>query len=355
MQILSEIGVLHPIIQAPMAGVSTPAMAAAVSNAGGLGSIGVGAAGAVGAAKMIADLKAATDRPFNINLFVHATPQADPEREAAWLQRLSPEFERFGAELPTELRTIYTSFAEDTEMLDLLLDERPAVISFHFGLPDATKIAALKGAGCVLLASATNLREAKAIEAAGLDAIIAQGYEAGGHRGMFDPSAPDDALGTFALTRLLVAKTSLPVIAAGGIMDGQGIAAALTLGAEAAQLGTAFVACEESRADAAYRAALMGEGARHTVMTHAVSGRPARCLENGFTRWAAENAPIDPPDYPIAYDAGKALNGAAKSAGEYGFGAQWAGQGAPLARAMPAAKLIEALVKELADANRRAP
>lgn len=354
MRLLSEIGVTHPIIQAPMAGVSTPAMAAAVSNAGGLGSIGVGAAGADGAAKMIADLKAATDRPFNINLFVHATPQADPAREAAWLERLSPEFERFGSRPPIALRTIYTSFADDAEMLDLLVEARPAVISFHFGLPDAAKIAALKGAGCTLLASATNLREAKAIEAAGLDAVIAQGYEAGGHRGMFDPSAPDEALGAIELTRLLVAQTSLPVIAAGGLMDGQGIAAALKLGAEAAQLGTAFIACEESSADAAYREALMSDAARHTVMTHAISGRPARCLANQFTGWAAENAPIDPPDYPIGYDAGKALNSAAKSAGESGFGAQWAGQGAPLARAMPAAKLMETLVKELADANRRA-
>lgn len=354
MGLLNELGVAHPIVQAPMAGVSTPAMAAAVSNAGGLGSIGVGAAGAAGAEQMIADLRAATDRPFNVNLFVHAAPQADGAREAAWLERLAPEFAQFGAEPPDELTTIYTSFADDAEMLDLLVETRPAVISFHFGLPDAAKIAALKAAGCTLLATATNLAEARAIEAAGLDGLIAQGYEAGGHRGMFDPTAPDDALGTFALTRLLVQRSSLPVIAAGGIMDGQGIAAALSLGAEAAQLGTAFVACEESHADAAYRTALMGQGGNHTVMTDAISGRPARCLANRFTSWAATAAPVNPPDYPIAYAAGKALHAAAKAAGEPGFGAQWAGQGAPLARAMPAAELVEVLIKELADANRRA-
>lgn len=354
MNLLNRIGVNHPIVQAPMAGVSTPAMAAAVSNAGGLGSIGVGAAGVSGAEQMIAELKDATDQPFNVNLFVHETPQPDPEREAAWLERLKPQFAQFGAEPPRELRTIYTSFADDDAMLDLLVRTKPAVVSFHFGLPNAARIAALKGAGCVLLASATNLDEAKAIEAAGVDGVIAQGYEAGGHRGVFDPSLPDSALGTLALTRLLVAQTSLPVISAGGIMDGQGIAAALSLGAVAAQLGTAFVACPESSADDGYRAALMGEGAHQTVMTEALSGRPARCLSNRFTHWADAAAPIAPPDYPIAYDAGKALNGAAKATGEFGFGAQWAGQGAPLARAVPAASLVEALIKELADANRRA-
>lgn len=354
MGLLTEIGVAHPIVQAPMAGVSTPAMAAAVSNAGGLGSIGVGAAGPAGARQMLTELRAATEQPFNVNLFAHAAPQVDAAREAAWLARLAPEFARFGAKPPDELTTIYTRFADDAEMLDLLVETRPAVVSFHFGLPDAAKIAALKAAGCRLLATATNLAEAKAIEAAGIDGLIAQGYEAGGHRGMFDPAAPDDALGTFALTRLLVQHSALPVIAAGGIMDGQGIAAALNLGAEAAQLGTAFVACDESRADAAYRAALMGKGASHTVMTPAISGRPARCLANRFTSWAASAAPINPPDYPIAYDAGKALHAAAKAAGEHGFGAQWAGQGAPLARAMPAAELVETLIKELADANRRA-
>ncbi len=354
MGLLTEIGVAHPIVQAPMAGVSTPAMAAAVSNAGGLGSIGVGAAGPAGARQMLTELRAATEQPFNVNLFVHAAPQVDAAREAAWLARLAPEFARFGAKPPDELTTIYTRFADDAEMLDLLVETRPAVVSFHFGLPDAAKIAALKAAGCRLLATATNLAEAKAIEAAGIDGLIAQGYEAGGHRGMFDPAAQDDALGTFALTRLLVQHSALPVIAAGGIMDGQGIAAALNLGAEAAQLGTAFVACDESRADTAYRTALMGKGASHTVMTPAISGRPARCLANRFTSWAASAAPINPPDYPIAYDAGKALHAAAKAAGEHGFGAQWAGQGAPLARAMPAAELVETLIKELADANRRA-
>lgn len=336
-----------PIIQAPMAGVATPELAAAVSNAGGLGSVGVGATDATGAGKMITELRARTERPFNVNLFVHAPASTDVNRERAWLEALAPLFESFGAAPPVALRTIYRSFAEDDDMLALLVGLAPPVVSFHFGLPSRERIEALKAAGCILLSSATNLAEARAAKLAGIDAIVAQGFEAGGHRGMFDPSLPDDCLGTVALTRLLVAHSGLPVIASGGIMDGHGIAAVLNLGAVAAQLGTAFVACPESSADAAYRQALAGSGAWHTVMTTAISGRPARCLQNRFTEWGRINADLICPDYPIAYDAGKALNAAAKAAGEHGFGAQWAGQGAPLARAMPAAELVRTLIAEL--------
>ncbi|MCR8825556.1 NAD(P)H-dependent flavin oxidoreductase [Pseudosulfitobacter koreensis] len=345
MTFLDQLNVTHPIIQAPMAGVSTPALAAAVSDAGGLGSIGVGATDAAGARAMIDTIRALTDRAFNVNVFVHATPTPDAAREAAWLHAMRPLFNAYEAEPPTGLRIIYRSFADDDAMFEMLVETAPPVVSFHFGLPDAARIKALKDAGCALIATATNLREAKAIAAAGLDAIIAQGIEAGGHRGMFDPDAADDMLGTFALTRLLVKNTSLPVIAAGGIMDGAGIRAVLDLGAVAAQLGTAFIACPESSADEAYRAALAGEAAQHTLLTKAISGRPARALANRFTAWASQTKAAV-PDYPIAYDAGKALNAAAKAAGEHGFGAQWAGQGAPLSRAMPAADLVALLHRE---------
>ncbi len=232
-------------------------------------------------------------------------------------------------------------------MLAMLLEERPKVVSFHFGIPAAQRIAALREAGIVLLATATNLSEAKIIAGAGIDGVVAQGFEAGGHRGVFDPEAPDDCLGTLALTRLLVRALDIPVIAAGGIMDGAGIAACLLLGASAAQLGTAFVGCLESAADAGYRAALFSAASEHTAMTRAISGRPARCLANKFTALGAEVEGGAIPDYPIAYDAGKALNAAAKTAGEAGFGAQWAGQGAPLARKMPAAMLVAELRSEL--------
>ncbi|EMD81809.1 Enoyl-[acyl-carrier-protein] reductase [Pacificimonas flava] len=333
-----------------MAGVATPELAAAVCEAGGLGSIGVGATDADGARAMINATRALTDQPFNVNLFVHATAKADAPREQEWLQALRPLFDQYRTKPPSALQTIYTSFADDDAMLAMLVKEAPPIVSFHFGLPAADRITALKSVGCTLIASATSLDEARKIEAAGIDMIVAQGWEAGGHRGMFDPALPDDQLGTMALTRMLVAHSSVPVIAAGGIMDGAGIRAALDLGAVAAQLGTAFIACPESSADEAYRAALNGEGARHTVMTRAISGRPARCLANRFTTWAAINR-FDVPDYPIAYDAGKALNAAARSAGESGFGAQWAGQGAPLHRVMSASSLVATLWHEAGQSN----
>ena len=345
--LLDKLGIGLPIIQAPMAGVSTPAMAAAVANAGALGSLGVGTADAEAARQMIRAVRALSDRPFNINVFCHRPAVADRDREAAWLARLAPDFGRYGAEAPCQLREIYRSFVVDDAMLTMLLEERPKVVSFHFGLPPSGHVAALHEAGIVLLATATNLEEARSVAASGIDAVVAQGYEAGGHRGLFDPHAPDDRLGTLALTRLLVRVLDVPVIAAGGIMDGAGIAACLLLGASAAQLGTAFIACPESAAEAGYRSALLGPASRHTVMTTAISGRPARCLANRFTALGAEVGAAAVPDYPIAYDAAKALHRAAMAAGEPGFGAQWAGQGAPLARALPAANLVAELHAEM--------
>jgi nitronate monooxygenase len=349
MDLLDRLGMSVPIIQAPMAGTSTPALAAVVSDAGGLGSLGVAAAGADGAAKMIAELRGRSSRAFNINVFAHATTASDPARQAAWLEALKPLFERFGAEPPRVLTDIYKSVLVDEQMQALLLETAPPVVSFHFGLPSPEYASALKARGSLLVSSATSLVEAAAARAVGIDAVVAQGFEAGGHRGVFDPDAPDDQLGTMALTRLLVVRSGLPVIAAGGIMDGQGVAAALNLGAVAAQLGTAFIACPESSADEAYRAALKGPSAEHTIFTSAISGRPARCLANKFTAWGqAQNLPA--PGYPQTYDAGKALIAAAKAKGDGGYGAQWAGQGAPLARALPAAELMAALKAELAAA-----
>ena len=338
------------LIQAPMAGTSTPALAAAVCEAGALGSIAVGATDAAGADAMIRDLQLRTAKPFNVNLFCHRPATPDAAREAAWLDRLAPTFAEFGAEPPKALREIYRSFVADDDMLAVLVDTQPAVVSFHFGLPDARRIAALKEAGTLLMATATSVDEARAIEAAGIDIIVAQGIEAGGHRGVFDPHGTDDGLGTLALTRLLVRECGLPVVAAGGIMDGAGMAAALNLGAEAAQLGTAFVLCPESSANKAYRAKLQSDAAYHTTMTAAISGRPARCLANRFTSLASGLADVPPPDYPIAYDAGKALASAASAKGEGDFGAQWAGQGAPLARALPAGELVATLARELGAA-----
>lgn len=198
---LQKLGVSLPIVQAPMAGVSTPELAAAVSDAGGLGSIGIGATDAAGGRAMIDAIRARTSRSFNVNLFVHTEAQANAELEERWLKALRPVFQRFNAEPPATLRTIYTSFAEDDDMLAMLVETAPPVVSFHFGVPSAERIAALKRAGCVLLASATSVTEAKLVDDAGIDMAVAQGWEAGGHRGVFDPAAPDDQLGTMALER----------------------------------------------------------------------------------------------------------------------------------------------------------
>ncbi len=348
--LLALLGIATPIIQAPMAGVSTPAMAAAVSNAGGLGSLGVGAMDAEGARKAIRETRALTGKPFNINLFCHAPAVANAAREKAWLDYLAPRFAEYGATAPAGLREIYKTFIADEAMFHMLLEEKPPVVSFHFGLPAQEKIDALHAAGIVLLASATSLQEARQIEAAGIDAIVAQGIEAGGHRGVFDPAGYDEGLGTFALVRVLARHSRLPVIAAGGIMDGAGIAAALALGAQAAQLGTAFVGCEESSADAAYRAAFSAQPARRTTLTRAISGRAARGFTNRLTELGeAPDAPAI-PDYPTTYDAGKALHAAAKAKGNSDYAAQWAGQAAALARQLPAAELVGRLKAELKEA-----
>ena len=198
MTLLDRLGLSVPVVQAPMAGVSTPALAAAVSNAGGLGSIGVGAIDAAGARGMIAELRERTERAFNVNVFVHGPASADAVREASWLDGLRPLFAAFGAEPPKTLRTIYRSFAEDEDMLAVLVEAAPPVVSFHFGLPPAaalSALSALRERGILLLATATSLEETRAVEAAGIDAVVAQGIEAGGHRGLFDRPHPTTPLG----------------------------------------------------------------------------------------------------------------------------------------------------------------
>lgn len=341
------LGLSVPVVQAPMAGVSTPELAAAVSNAGGLGSIAIGASSLDQAKSAIETTKGLTDRPFNVNVFCHEKASQNPARDAAWLSHLAPLYREAGLAPPTGLKEIYTSFLEDKAVLNLLLEERPAVVSFHFGLPDQSWLDQLKSAGILTLATATNLKEAKAIERAGLSAIIAQGIEAGGHRGMFDPKATDEQLPTSVLVSLLVNNTNLPIIAAGGIMDGAGVRAVLSLGAVAAQLGTAFILCPESAANSAYRENLKSPRAGFTRLTSSFSGRPARGMLNRFIRHCDTPESPPPAAYPLAYDAAKQLNAAASKHGNFEFAAQWAGQGAPLAREMPAGDLVRQLAAEI--------
>lgn len=346
------LGVEHPLIQAPMAGVSTPALAGAVSNAGALGSLGFGASTVAEAREAIRQTRALTGKPFNVNLFCHRPAEPDAAREARWIAHLAPLFAEFGAAVPATLREIYQSFLTDEAMFRMLLEERPTIVSFHFGLPGADRIAAFRAAGIRMLASATSLDEARRIAAAGIDGIVAQGIEAGGHRGMFDPEAADQRLSTSVLTRLLVLQAGLPVISAGGIMDGAGIRAALDLGAVAAQLGTAFILCQESAANAFYRERLQSVRAGDTRLTPVLSGRPARGIVNRLiTCGQAEDAP-PAAGYPMAYDLAKQLNAAAAAKGSAEFAAHWAGQAAPLARSLPAARLVETLVAECRAAGR---
>ncbi|RAH37726.1 nitronate monooxygenase family protein [Halomonas sp. SL1] len=340
---------IQPLIQAPMAGVATPALAAAVSNAGGLGSLGIGASGVDKARAMIERTRALTPRPFNVNVFCHAPAVRDPEREATWLSHLAPLFREYDREPPAGLDEIYRSFVEDEAAFEMLLETRPAVVSFHFGLPAEARIRALREAGIYTLATATSLREAREIQARGVDAIVAQGDEAGGHRGCFDPQADDERLSTSVLVRRLVREMDLPIVAAGGIMDGQGIRSALALGACAAQLGTAFLLCPESAANEGYRAALRSERAETTRMTTALSGRPARGILNRLMRHAEATPGVRPPAYPLAYDAAKRLHAAAAERGDHDFAAHWAGQGAPLARELPAGELVSRLLQEWRD------
>lgn len=340
---------IHPIIQAPMAGVSTPELAAAVSNAGGLGSLGIGASSVSQAQEMIERTRALTTRPFNVNVFCHQPAVRNTAQEAAWMAHLAPLFEECGMDVPTSLEEIYKSFIEDDEAFEMLLETRPAVVSFHFGLPPAERIRALQDAGIYTLATATRLQEAREIQERGIDAIVAQGIEAGGHRGIFDPDAADEQLSTSVLVRLLVKQTDLPIIAAGGIMDGQGVRSALELGAAAAQLGTAFILCPESAANASYRANLKSQCAAETRLTSALSGRPARGILNRFIRHAESESGIEPAAYPVAYDAAERLNAAAAKLGNHDFAAHWAGQGATMARELPAAELMHQLIREWQD------
>ena len=343
---INRLGIKYPIIQAPMAGVSTPELAAAVSNAGALGSIAVGAVNSDAARQLIKSTRALTDQPFNVNLFCHPSPQRSAEIEHGWIEHLTPHFERFGSNSPTELDEIYLSFLDDPNMLAVLLEEQPAVVSFHFGLPVSTWIEQLRNKGIVTLACVTSLIEAKLAIAAGVDALVAQGIEAGGHRGSFD-AQQDSGLMTMDLVAQLTALVQSPVIAAGGIMTGTDIAAAMKVGAAAVQMGTAFVLCPESSANAGYRANLSRGAAVSTEITSAISGRPARGIINRAHTEIEPHNRAHIPDYPLTYDAMKRLATVASSQGDEGYAAHWAGTGASLARSMPADQLIKTLVSEL--------
>lgn len=335
MDIVARLGMQVPVIQAPMAGVSTPALAAAVSNAGGLGSLGLAAMRPEHAAAAMAETSRLTGRSYCVNLFAHRPLVRNAAAETRWLAQLAPYFDRFGAPPPAVLRGEYPSVLESAELLKAVLAAAPALVTFHFGLPRADQIAALRERGCLLGATATSTAETDRIRNAGLDLIVAQGWQAGGHRGIFDPDGPDERLETLELVERLAA-CGLPVIAAGNIMDAADTRRAMAAGAVAVQCGTAFLLAPEAGTSPAHRAALH-QG--RTTMTRAISGRPARSCMNDFTA-IPDN---ETPGYPITYAAGKALNAAALAQGVTSFGAQWAGTGCARAVSRAAAETLAAL------------
>lgn len=342
-ELCHALNIRYPIIQAPMAGVSTPELAAAVSNAGGLGSLGIGALCTDEAAIAINTTRQLTTQPFNVNVFCHTPASHKPELEQHWLEQLSPHFARFGAK-PPQLSDSYLSFQENEALFTLLLDTRPAVVSFHFGLPATEKIKALQAVGCTIFASVTNVAEAHAAHRAGIDVLVAQGIEAGGHRGMFNPYATDEQLSTMVLLQRLRRQGYTRLIAAGGLMDGVAIRAALLLGAHGVQMGTAFMACPETAISSHYRHQLQHAAHMqlHTTLSRTLSGRPARGLPHPLN--TLEHHAM--PDYPHPYAATKALAAYAAAHGHTEYAVAWAGQGVQQIRIMPAAELMACLVSE---------
>ena len=346
--LVDSLGLDVPLVQAPMAGVSTPALAAAVSNAGALGSVAIGTLAPAAARELIGAVASGTDRAFNVNVFAHAPALPDGARERAWLERLEPLFAEFDAAPPATIAPAYNSFLDDDGMLQILLDARPPVVSFHFGLPGPAAVDALHARGCCLLASATSLAEARRVAAAGLDAVVLQGVQAGGHRGTFDPAAGDAGMLTLDLVRVAADELQLPLIAAGGLMDGRDVHAVLAAGASAAQLGTAFIACPESSASARHKRLVGGHRPLATAITAAISGRPARGIHN---RFFADVDAAGVAGYPQAYVAARALAAAAAAAGSEAFDIMWAGTGAGRARALPAAAVVAQIGAELVAAG----
>jgi nitronate monooxygenase len=345
-RLIDLLGIDLPIIQAPMAGATTPALAAAVSEAGGLGSLGCAMLSPEDVALSADRFRAMSNRPLNLNFFCHATPQRDAGREARWLERLQPYYAESGATPPTAWPEMLPF---DAAMCDVVARIAPRVASFHFGLPDPDLVARLRKAGCLIVSSATNPREARILVDAGVDAVIAQGAEAGGHRGTFAGELETGMIGTLALVPMIVDAVDVPVIAAGGIADGRGIAAAFMLGAAGVQLGTAYLFCEEAQVSALHRAALDSAEGGQTAVTNILTGKPARTILNRAVRELGPIAP-DGADFAVHRASIAPLRSAAEARGLTDFTSLWSGQAAPLNRPAKAGELTEKLA---ADALRR--
>jgi nitronate monooxygenase len=340
-RILDLFGIELPIIQAPMAGASTPRMAIAVSEAGGLGSLPCAMFTPAQIRAALAEIRAQTPRPVNLNFFCHTPPLADPARDAAWSARLAPYYRELGL-TPGEAPPSAGRAPFDEAYCGLVEELQPALVSFHFGLPAASLLARVKDCGIKVIASATNVAEACYLEAHGCDAVIAMGAEAGGHRGNFLTHDMAAQIGTFALVPQIVDAVRVPVIAAGGIADGRGVAAALMLGAAAVQIGTAYLLTPEADITPAHRRALATMRDDGTALTNVFTGRPARGIINRLMRDLGPLAD-DAPAFPTAGAALGPLREASDGAED--FLNMWAGQAGPLARAMSS----DALTRHVAD------
>ena len=341
----------HPIVLAPMAGSMDADLAIAVAQAGGLGSLPVGMLDEQKMRTQTATFRAATAKPVNLNFFVNKQPELNNAREHAWRERLKPYYAELdidpAAPVPSSNRAPF-----DVTLCTAVEEIKPEVVSFHYGLPNAALLKRVKDAGCVVMSSATTVAEARWLEANGCDVVIAQGYEAGGHRGMFLTDNLATQVGTFALVPQIADAVKLPVIAAGGVTDARGIAAALALGASGAQLGTAYLFCPESKILAPHRAALKTARDDGTVLTNVMTGRPARGVINRLMR---ELGPISDmvPEFPLAAGALAPLHAKAQAQGSGDFSPMWAGQGASLGRELPARELTARLADEAQALMRR--
>ena len=340
-----------------MAGVSTPELAAAVSNAGCLGALGLGASSWESAAKQVSAFRALSEGPLHLNFFCHSEPERNSTIETAWISRFSSEFAELKATPPKSLKNPYTSATDDPQLIDFAIEYRPELISFHFGLPNKEILNALTNLDISIITSVTNLDDAAIALDTGVDGLIAQGIEAGGHRGTFDADSDYDfsgnALTTLELVERLRGLTSLPIVAAGGIMTGADAAHALNAGANAVQLGSAFLLCPESGANADYRNQIRAARGSSTVVTRAISGRAARGIGNNMTALGDKANKQSVPPYPVTYDLSKQLNALALEQQGSGYGAYWAGTGIGQARELSASDLIDRLVGELAATSQR--
>lgn len=345
-RLLDLFGIDLPIVQAPMAGANGSAMVIAVAEAGGLGSLPCAMLDADKIRAEIGVIRQQTDRPINANFFCHKPAAANPERAAAWKARMAPYYREFGldegAEAPVPNRAPF-----DEAMCDIVEECKPEVVSFNFGLPARALLDRVKATGAVVVSSATTVEEARWLEEQGCDVIVAQGYDAGGHRGMFMTDEIATQAGTFALVPQVVDAVSVPVIAAGGIADGRGVAAAFALGAAAAQIGTAYLLTPESLITDLHRAALREARDDNTALTNIFSGRPARGLMNRAMR---EVGPMSDaaPAFPTAGGALAPLKAKAEEAGSADFSSLWSGQAASLSQETTAADLTRQLARDAA-------